>query len=349
VVGENNQASGDDTGNFVFGENNQASGEASGNFVAGFGNQAFGDFSGNFVAGVGNQASGIASGNFVLGANNQASGFVAGNGVAGFNNQASGAFVGNGVVGENNQAYGQDSGNGVAGENNIAMGDDAGNNVYGNSNIAIGDGAGGNIATDDTISIGTDASAQKFHSTAIGAGAVAEKDHLMVFGTKDDTYRTPGITSNLSKNRQSGPLEVVTSDAGGNLATDGGQIFDDLDGLNHRVDRLNRRSDEAFAGVALAMASTGPDLTGNERFGVSANWGNFEGANAFGMGLEGVLAYDVFTRGDRFAVTGGWGVGFEDGNNGHNGFGSNDDDTVFGGRVGAQWTWGHKPAAYVLK
>jgi hypothetical protein len=171
----------------------------------------------------------------------------------------------------------------------------------------------------------------------------------MVFGTRSDTYRTPGITSNLSKQRQNGPLEVVTSDGAGNLATDGGQIFDDLNGLNHRVDRLNRRSDEAFAGVALAMAATGPDLTGNERFGVSANWGNFEGSNAFGMGLEGVLAYDVFTRGDRFAVTGGWGVGFEDGNNGHNGFGSNDDDTVFGGRVGAQWTWGHKPAAYVLK
>ena len=58
------------------------------------------------------------------------------------------------------------------------------------------------------------------------------------------------------------------------------------------------------------MAANGPDLTGNERFGVSANYGNFEGANAFGMGLKGVLAYDVFTRGDRLAITGGWGVGF---------------------------------------
>ena len=64
------------------------------------------------------------------------------------------------------------------------------------------------------------------------------------------------------------------------------------------------------------MAATGPDLTGNERFGVSANWGNFEGSNAFGMGFEGVLGYDVLTRGDRFAVTGGFGVGFEDGSNG---------------------------------
>ena len=166
----------------------------------------------------------------------------------------------------------------------------------------------------------------------------------MVFGTKNDTYTAPGITSGLSKNRQSGPLEVVTSDAGGNLATDGGSIFNQLN-------RLNRRSDQAFAGVALALAAVGPDLAGNERFGVSANWGNFEGSNAFGMGFEGVLGYDMLTRGDRIALTGGFGVGFEDGSNNNNfghSFGSSDDD-VWGGRVGAQWTWGRKPVPYVMK
>ena len=141
-------------------------------------------------------------------------------------------------------------------------------------------------------------------------------------GTQQDTYRAPGITSGLSRNRQSGPLEVVTSDSDGNLATDGGDIF-------RQLDRLNRRSAEFFQGVALAMAANGPDLTGSERFGISANYGNFEGANAFGMGLEGVLAYDVLTRGDRLAITGGWGVGF----------GDREADDVFGGRVGAQWTW----------
>ena len=59
----------------------------------------------------------------------------------------------------------------------------------------------------------------------------------------------------------------------------------------------------------------GPDLTGNERFGVSANWGNFDGSNAFGMGFEGVLWNDLFATGGRFAVTGGFGVGAVD--NGH--------------------------------
>jgi hypothetical protein len=54
----------------------------------------------------------------------------------------------------------------------------------------------------------------------------------------------------------------------------------------------------------------------------------------------GVLGYDVLSRGDRVAVSGGFGVGFEDGNSG---------DDVWGGRVGAQWTWGRKAVPYVLK
>ena len=45
------------------------------------------------------------------------------------------------------------------------------------------------------------------------------------------------------------------------------------------------------------------------------------------------------TRGDRMAITGGRGVGF--------GEGSGDD--VFGGRIGAQWTWGRRPAPYIVK
>jgi hypothetical protein len=92
----------------------------------------------------------------------------------------------------------------------------------------------------------------------------------------------------------------------------------------------------------------GPDLTGNERFGVSANWGNFDGENAFGMGFIGVLGEG--SRGGRWAVTGGFGVGFTDDDNGGNNFGhsfGSEDDNVWGGRVGGQWTWGHKPVAYL--
>jgi hypothetical protein len=46
----------------------------------------------------------------------------------------------------------------------------------------------------------------------------------------------------------------------------------------------------------------GPDLTGNERFGVSANWGNFDGEKR-GMGPIGVVTDNM--GGGRFAITGG--------------------------------------------
>jgi len=154
---------------------------------------------------------------------------------------------------------------------------------------------------------------------------------LVAIGTTNDTYRTPGITSSLSRSRQSGPLEVVTSDANGNLATDNGQIFNELNSAFRRID-------ENEAGVALALAAVNPDLVDGERFGITANWGGFEGSNAFGMGFEGVLGHNWITQGDRIAVTGGFGVGFVNG----------DGDDVFGGRVGAQWTWGRNAAAYAV-
>ena len=167
-----------------------------------------------------------------------------------------------------------------------------------------------------------------------------------MLGTANHTYTAPGITSALSKARQSGPLEVVTSDANGNLATDGGAIFDtldehtkQLDKFGVRLDNADKDIDELQSGVALAISMENPDLTGNERFGVAMNYGNFEGASALSWSAMGVLGYDVLSFGDRIAVSGGFGVGFEE----------DDGDDVWGGRVGAQWTWGRKAVPYVLK
>jgi hypothetical protein len=82
--------------------------------------------------------------------------------------------------------------------------------------------------------------------------------------------------------------------------------------------------------VALAIAMANPDLTGNERFGMAANWGRFEDANALSVTAMGVLAHNLVTKGDRVALAGGFGAGFDEGRG----------DTVYGGRVGMQWTWG---------
>lgn len=202
----------------------------------------------------------------------------------------------------------------------VAVGESS--NASGDRSVAIGKGAQatGNFST----AIGNGADTNDFAaSTAIGVGAQALAANQMVFGRATETYTMPGITSGLSKARQSGPLEVVTSDANGNLASDGGSIFRELDQLDGQVNRLSRDIDTVESGVAIAMSAVGPDLTGVERFGLSLNWGGFEGASAIGGGGTAVIY-----RGEssRLAVTGGIGVGVSG-------------DNAVGGRAGGQLTW----------
>ena len=136
----------------------------------------------------------------------------------------------------------------------------------------------------------------------------------------------PGLTSSASKAAQGKPTHIVTSNSKGDLAAYtpselGIATQGDLHALNQRIDENN-------SGIALAVAMQNPDLTGSETFGMAANWGAFENANALGMSLMGVLGHDFIKPGDRVALSGGFGVGFETGNG----------DSVYGGRVGLQWT-----------
>jgi hypothetical protein len=160
-------------------------------------------------------------------------------------------------------------------------------------------------------------------------GAQATANNEMVFGRPSETYTAPGITSGLSSARQSGPLEVVTSDANGHLASDGGAIFSQLNQLQNndtkifsQLDQLHSDINTVESGVAVALSAVGPDLVGAERFGLSLNWGGFEGASAIGGGATAVVSR---WNGSRLAVTGGIGVGL--------------DDNAVGGRAGGQWTW----------
>src|SRR5262249_51153003 len=83
----------------------------------------------------------------------------------------------------------------------------------------------------NATAVGPGTSATFANSSAIGTGATATAPNQMAFGTASNTYVAPGITSAGSKAAQSGPLEIVTSDAGGHLATHtaagvGAGIFD---------------------------------------------------------------------------------------------------------------------------
>lgn len=209
-------------------------------------------------------------------------------------------------------AVGASNGIGVATTGNITI-NDLGQaiynlpttSVYGPDSTALGNGAtvgergpgpDGIWDTDDDVinpvadgtAIGARANVQHDHSTAIGADAVSTNDHQVTLGTSEDTVKAEGITSQLSKDRQSGPLEIVTSDGQGNLATDGGATHAAIDanslaiGDNSAaIDANGLRIDENSAGVAMALAMDVPDVDIDKTFGLAASWGNFEGENAF--------------------------------------------------------------------
>jgi hypothetical protein len=73
------------------------------------------------------------------------------------------------------------------------------------------------------------------------------------------------------------------------------------------------RLDEHASGISLAMSMQNPDLVANERFGLAANWGTFDGANAMSASVMGVLGRDFLFTGSRLAVSGSVGVGFQNG------------------------------------
>ena len=191
----------------------------------------------------------------------------------------------------------------------------------GSTATGVGSQATANFAT----AVGAATQAQETGSVAIGTdstgvGAVAALQDQFVMGTANHTYTAPGITSDLSRARQSGPLEVVTTDADGNLASDQGATFEQIA--------------ENQAGIAIAVAMANPDLVGTESFGIAANWGHFDGVNAFAFSAMGVLDRDLFGSGERLAISAG--IGF-----------TTDEQALFGqtpgnvvaGRAGLQITW----------
>jgi hypothetical protein len=241
--------------------------------------------------------------------------------------QASSLAIGTGAssTGANAIAIGK----GATATGSVAIGDTA---FASNGGAAFGDFS--RASGVDSAALGPNARATGNRSTAMGAGtqavaagsvaigadsfggaAMASLSNQMVLGTSNHTYTASGIASDLSKSRQLGQVNVVTNDQFGNLADDGGEIF--------------QRLDEHDSGIAMSLAMANPSLVEGEKFGIATAWGTFAGAHAFTGTAMGVVGEDLVADGDRLAVFGGVGIGFEHGRG----------DTVYGGRAGMQWTY----------
>lgn len=201
----------------------------------------------------------------------------------------------------------------ATGLNATAVG--AGASATGDNSAAFGVNA--SASGTNATAIGAGASAAYNNSTAVGQGATTTRANQLVLGTASQTVSAPGINSDLSRSRQSGPLGIVTSDNAGNLASDNGALYKEVTGIK--------------AGAAIAMALSDPILAGSESFGIKMNVSTFDGANAMGMSAAGVVARNMFRSKNQLTISGAVGVGQA------STFGYQ--RTMTGGRVGAQFTW----------
>lgn len=245
------------------------------------------------------------SGNIAVGAGS-------GGSVTGQQNTAIGAGSGGIVQGDSNSAFGVVAGIGVTGNSNSAFGDNAGRFITGNDNIAVGREAGSGafnnpLAVNNTVAIGSNATARADGAVAIGNGAQATRVNQFAFGTTDNTYTMAGIASAASRAAQTGPVQIVTSDAGGNLATTslsalGLASAADLGAINSQMN-INRT--EARQGIAAAMAlTTAPMPSAAGRTSWAVNAATFRGESAGGASIAHRLNTPM-----PLAVTGGYAYG----------------------------------------
>ena len=208
---------------------------------------------------------------------------------------------------------------------NVALGFNANASGAGTNNTAVGHNS---TATGTNSSAFGFATAAAFaNSAAFGFGATATQANQQMFGTATNTYTMAGIGSAASKAAQSGPTQIVTADAGGNLATSsisslGLASSADIGSINAQIGSLNRRIDtvttEARGGTALALAATG--LHYDPRPGkasLAAAVGTFKGQSGLAVGFGYAIS-------DRFRVNGAF-TGAPQTND-------------FGALAGASWT-----------
>ena len=232
----------------------------------------------------------------------------------GSNADLSGTALGhNAVAGGEGVAAGSDSNTGFAG---VAVGDGANADFFA---IAIGAGAeatqSGSIVLGalaqatgvESGAIGVNAEANHENSFAIGTEAATTRDNQIMLGTAATTYTVRGIASASSTAAQVGSTQIVTTDATGNLAAATPESFgfvtaDQLDQFA-TGDDLDRTAE----GVAMAMALSGvPNiLPEGANYGLSVDWGNFDGENAMAFGGSAPLVENVFINGGGAVGTAG--------------------------------------------
>ena len=115
--------------------------------------------------------------------------------------------------------------------------------------LAVGNNASASGAS--AVALGHGAFASHANAFALGYAVYAERDGQMEFGRNVsgsvNTYTLPGVASAESRAAQSGPVQLLTSDGGGNLAYTAPPLEEEV------------RVSQSAAGVRVAAANAPPD------------------------------------------------------------------------------------------
>lgn len=155
----------------------------------------------------------------------------------------------------------------------------------------------------NTLALGANSIAAHDNSTAIGAGAVTTRPNQVAIGSRTSTYTLAGVASDASRDNQSGPLQVLTSDANGNVAARTMQDF--FPEFGELRDYALETRKEARQGIAAAMAmAVAPSPSAVGRTSWATNMGVFKDELAFGAAFAHRVDFGVIAN-----ITGGYAYG----------------------------------------
>ena len=190
---------------------------------------------------------------------------------------------------------------------------------------AVANGWQSMASAENSTALGANSVAGHDNSTALGAGAATTRANQVVLGTTSSTITAPGITSAASLAAQGAVVGLVTTDADGNLASDGGALQNqvntnsaDILSLKNMTTNLSRDIEENTEGVAMAFALKSAYVPQDKTFAMTGGVGFFQDKAAFASSVG-------YRLNPNLQLDAGLSVGFDSGN--------------VGGRVGATITW----------
>jgi len=200
---------------------------------------------------VGNNADAVGSLSTAMGVHANAGGI--GSNAIGLRADAAGNFAT--AIGRNANASG--AGSTALGLDSAASGDYAqafGRNANASGPASLAIGVNAEATAPDAVAIGNGASSTFANSVAIGDGASATRTNQVMLGAVSSTYTLAGITSAASRGQQGAVVGVLTTDANGNLASDGGALHASVADHEVRITGLEGGIAQDMKDTADAMA-----------------------------------------------------------------------------------------------